>query len=243
MQSQLWSPLLTLLTAAALALVHIHAGRLTTLHRTPRSRWLSAGGGASVAYVFVHLLPELSASQEALANASDGGPLQRHAYLVALAGLVAFYGLERLAASSRPSPAHPTSPASFWVHISLFALYNCLIGYLLREQLQEGGTSGLLLFAMAMALHMLVNDYGLREHHKQAYIHVGRWLLALAILLGWLVSALTALSPVVLAVLLALLAGAIILNVLKEELPPERESRFGAFALGAGLYTALLLLL
>ena len=31
------------------------------------------------------------------------------------------------------------------------------------------------------------------------------------------------------------------LNVLKEELPRERESRFWAFALGAALYSALLL--
>jgi hypothetical protein len=31
------------------------------------------------------------------------------------------------------------------------------------------------------------------------------------------------------------------MNVLKEELPEERESRFWAFALGAALYTMLLL--
>ena len=42
-------------------------------------------------------------------------------------------------------------------------------------------------------------------------------------------------------VLFALLAGGIILNVLKEELPEERKSRFWAFALGAGTYAALLL--
>ncbi len=41
--------------------------------------------------------------------------------------------------------------------------------------------------------------------------------------------------------LFAVLAGAIILNVMKEELPEERESRFGAFAAGAAAYTGLLL--
>jgi hypothetical protein len=46
-----------------------------------------------------------------------------------------------------------------------------------------------------------------------------------------------------LAVLFAFLGGVVILNVIKEELPQEQESLFWAFALGAALYTALLLAL
>lgn len=42
-----------------------------------------------------------------------------------------------------------------------------------------------------MALHFVVNDYGLREHHTEAYTQVGRWLLAAAVLGGWLLSTLT----------------------------------------------------
>lgn len=45
------------------------------------------------------------------------------------------------------------------------------------------------------------------------------------------------------AVLIAFLSGGIVLNVLKEELPRERESRFWALALGAAIYTAILLAL
>jgi hypothetical protein len=45
----------------------------------------------------------------------------------------------------------------------------------------------------------------------------------------------------VLSLVLAFVAGGVILNVLKEELPEERESRFWAFALGAAGYGALLL--
>ena len=43
--------------------------------------------------------------------------------------------------------------------------------------------------------------------------------------------------------LFAFLAGGIVLNVLKEELPRERKSRFWAFALGTVAYAALLLTL
>ncbi|WP_245180728.1 hypothetical protein [Haloarcula amylovorans] len=48
-------------------------------------------------------------------------------------------------------------------------------------------------------------------------------------------------SELLLAVLFALLAGGIVLNVIKEELPAERQSRFWAFVVGVVGYTALLL--
>jgi len=48
-------------------------------------------------------------------------------------------------------------------------------------------------------------------------------------------------SEAALAVLFAFLAGGIVLNVLKEEIPKERESSFAAFALGVALYAAILL--
>ena len=43
--------------------------------------------------------------------------------------------------------------------------------------------------------------------------------------------------------LTAFLGGGVILNVLKEEVPSERQSRFWAFALGMAGYAALLLTL
>lgn len=41
--------------------------------------------------------------------------------------------------------------------------------------------------------------------------------------------------------LVAFLGGGVIVNVLKEELPEERESRFSAFGLAGLAYAALLL--
>jgi hypothetical protein len=88
------------LAAAALALAHLFSAKLRFLDGTPRSIWLSIGGGVSVAYVFVHLLPELAESQEVIAEAIGEGlaVLENHVYVVALLGLAAFYGLERAAA-------------------------------------------------------------------------------------------------------------------------------------------------
>ncbi|MDP9475389.1 MAG: hypothetical protein M3R38_06815 [Actinomycetota bacterium] len=243
--------LISLLALVGLVAVHLFSGRLRFLDGTPRSIWLSVAGGISVAYVFVHLLPELAEGQESIAEALERGEglafLESHVYLVALVGLAVFYGLDRLATTSRrrkreAGKGDSTSPGVFWLHISSFAVYNFLIGYLLLHRI-DTGLGNLLLFFVAMALHFLVNDYGLREHHKEAYLRAGRWVIAAAVVSGWGVGLLTEIPEVAIAVLTAFLAGGVIMNVLKEELPEERQSRFWAFALGAAMYTMVLLAL
>lgn len=229
--------------AATFALVHLLAGRLRFLEGVPRSRWLSMAGGAAVAYVFLHLLPELAAEQRHLEDLSSLGFIEERVYLVALIGLALFYGLERAAHASRrggKGSENATEPGVFWLHVVSFGLYNLVVGYLLLHR-EEPGIAGLLWYALAMALHLLVNDYGLREHHKERYHRVGRWLLAAAVLAGWGVGVLVTVERVWLSLLFALLAGGVVLNTLKEELPAERESRFWAFAAGAALYAAVLL--
>jgi hypothetical protein len=93
----------------------------------------------------------------------------------------------------------------------------------------------------AMGLHFLTNDFGLRQDHRGSYDNRGRWFLAAATLLGWAVGALTTLPALATGFLFAFLAGGVVLNVLKEELPEDRQSRFMPFALGAGGYAALLI--
>lgn len=232
--------------ALGLAAVHLFASRLKFLGMVPRSRWLSMAGGAAVSYVFLHLFPELAASQQEI-DTEGIGPLQTstEVYLMALLGLVAFYGLERLVKRSRGETHSPhgeerRGPGVFWLHILSFALYNALIGYLLLHR-EDPTTRGLLLFFLAMSLHFLGNDFGLRQHHKEIYDRFGRWLLAGAILVGWLVGTLVEIEELHLALLFAFLAGGIVLNVLKEELPEDRESRFSAFVSGAVAYAVILL--
>lgn len=239
--------LLAGLFAVLLAIVHMFAGKLLFQGTTSHQRWLSFGSGVSVAFVFVHLLPELSESQEAIRNVNFGiAFLEHHVYLVALLGLAVFYGLERLARASRhlhkANERDATEPGVFWIHISSFALYNALIGYLLLHR-GRSGIINLVFFFIAMALHFVVNDDSLREHHKESYERRGRWILSAAIVAGWIIGSSTTVNEAVIAVLFGFLAGSVVLNVLKEELPEEEDNRFWAFALGAVSYTALLLVL
>jgi hypothetical protein len=235
---------LTLPVALVLGAVHVFGGRLRFLHDVPRSAWPSAAGGGSVAYVFIHLLPEPHESQRAfderLRNGFTGS-LERHSYLIALFGLGLFYGLEQLAKSSKRSAkaaAEPTtSPGVFWIHLAAFAVYNALIGYLLLHR-GEKDLRGLAIYAFAMVLPFIVNDHGLSADHGATYGRYERWILAAAVFLGWALGAATDVPRLLVSTLFAFLADGVVLNVLKEEPPEERQSRFSPFAAG---YAALLL--
>ena len=236
--------------AVALAAVHVFVARTSSLSVVPRSIWLSMAGGASVAYVFVHILPELHRRGAVLERIGSRvlGFLEYHVYLVALLGFAFFYGVEQFARRSRQSEGEhtvlgvetKTNASVFWIHIGSFTAYNALIGYLLVHR-EQPGVRSLLFFAAAMGAHFLVNDVGLRDHHHEAYDHVGRWVLAVGVLAGWALGSTTAVGELAVNTLFAFLAGSVVLNVIKEELPEERESRFWSFAVGAAGYTALLL--
>lgn len=221
-----------------LIVMHLAASRLRFLDVVPRSRWLSIAGGTSVAYVFVHLLPDLAAHQVHFSDISPAPWLDHHIWLIAMAGLVTFYGLERRVKTGRQeSEGEGVAPNIFRLHILSFTLYNGIIGLLIarREEM-------LVWFVLAMALHFLVTDYSLRADHAEQYQRRGRWIVVSGLLIGYLLGILPVEIPeVYLAALAAFLGGGVILNVMKEELPEDRESRFWPFALGAGIYSLVLL--
>lgn len=239
--------LIGMILAICLGFVHIFASRTRWLVAIPQRWWISIAGGVSIAYIFLDILPELSHAQ---AEVEHGvGPLvtylENHAYLLALVGLALFYGLEKLALRSRLHRQRThgedcTYPDAFWIHVISFALYNLILGYLLQESEEQGLAACLLLF-FALALHFVVNDVALWEHHKHAYDRLGRWLLAAAIIVGWCLGQAFYVDEVAIASIWALVAGGIILNVLKEELPEKQDSHFGFFAAGAAVYSLILL--
>ena len=278
----------SLIAVVALVLVHIFAHKLKFLEGVPRSQWLSAAGGISLAYVFLHLLPELAEGQELLAEEGLGiDTIEFEVYGLALVGLLAFYGIERYMQEVEEVGRHdidraqaagadmgdlndPSEHPSFWLHLTTFGIYNVVIGYLLPNR-SEGGHGGtehggahvaggsegtlaevasgmpasgeltsLLTFSVAMGLHFLVTDYGLREDFRDGWREKGRWILSAALVGGWLLGTFVELPELAVLGLIALLGGGVILNVLKEELPEERRSRFGALLAGAVGYTVLL---
>lgn len=242
--------LIALAGALVLVGVHLSSGRLRFLEGVPRSRWLSAAGGISVAYVFVHLLPELAEGQAAIeGDGEEGGRplvgwLEHHVWLMGLVGVVVFYGVEKHSLTSRrtwraATGEGRTADDAFWLSIASFAAYNAIVGYLLlREELDD--VSQLVLYVAALGVHFVINDFSLRDHHRDAYDFLGRWLISLAVLAGWVLGVTTEISERAIALVLAFIGGGVVLNVLKEELPGERQARFVPFVIGAALYTVVL---
>ncbi len=239
-----------LIAALALACVHLFGGRLRFLEGLPRTRFLSAAGGVSVAYVFVHLLPEVAEGQRAFeeGGGGEGGAflafLEHHVWLMALLGLGVFYGVEKHSLSSRARRRERegedrTAGDAFWLSIASFTVYNAIIGYLLLSEDLEP-LSALALYTLALGLHFVINDFGLREHHKEAYRRIGRWSISAGVLVGWVLGISVDISERTLALTLAFIAGGVVLNVFKEELPGERQARFWPFAAAALAYGALL---
>ena len=231
--------------AAALLFVAVHlfVGRLHVLRSVPRSNWLSLAGGAAVAYVFLHLLPELAEHQRNVADPSPTPADARSVYLVALLGLATFYGLERHARRAgrgvRNGGGEDPIGGAFGVHAASFAAYNLLVGYLLVRR-ERPGLAELCLYAVAMGLHFLATDHGLREHYGGRYDRLARWWFAAAVIAGCVLGVVVELPATVIAMLFAFLAGGVLLNVMKEELPEERESAFLPFVAGVAAYAALL---
>lgn len=240
--------LLSLGAATLLAAVHVLSRLLRRLREVPRSRFLSFAGGVSLSWAVLRTLPGLRVDQEVLERAAEAegiGFLREHVYLAVLASVLLFYGIERLAKQSRQvrRDAHGvdrTTPAVFWVQTCAFAFLNFLIGYALVARVEQG-VAALALFSLAMVLKFLVNDHALFADHKELYDRLGRWVLMMAVAAGWVTGYLTRLPEIGPALLRAFIAGSVLFNMLKEELPAERQSRAWAFIAGAVSYAILLL--
>lgn len=226
----------------ALAIIHFIANRVIVLRNIPRSIWLSVAGGASIAYIFLHLLPELNSWQFRFDETVEENWWSGHyLYLLSLTGLTIFYGLERLAKQKKASSDHSEHARIFWLHITTYFIYNFIVGYLLVSETSRDMREALFFF-IAMALHFVVNDFSLLQDHQERYVSKGRWIVSGSVLLGAAIASLISVSDHLLMVLFGLVSGTVILNVLKEELPEERKSKYWAFVTGAVTYGLLLML-
>ncbi|GAB3533774.1 hypothetical protein GCM10027403_08400 [Arthrobacter tecti] len=237
----------SLIIALVLAGLHLAALRIRKLPLVPEQVTGSFAGGLAVAYVFLHLLPEIAEGNEAigelLEDTIEVTPLfDLGIFVVALTGFTAFYGLDHLATRRRTRDS-PDSGGVYWLHVGAFAIYNALITYTMTLRL-ETGVLFAILFSVAMGLHFVLTDRHLEEHYPRRFRTSGRLVLAGALILGWALSALFApTSTEVVAILTALLGGSVLLNVFKEELPSNRGSSFPWFLAGLVLYSALLALI
>lgn len=230
--------------ALLFAAVFVWGGRVHLLGAlgVERRSVMSFSGGMTAAYVFVHLMPELHGARAALAE-SVSTPLRYEGiaiYYLALIGFLCFYGLEHLRSKLSEAAESEEDKLAFRVHIGGFGVYAALMSYLLVHNLEEAPVATAI-YAAAFATHFLALDHWLYEEHGEAYQRLGRWLLAATCLLGWALGVAFELPRGVLALLLAFVSGAVIMNSLVMELPAGKDGRFLPFVAGGVVYALLLL--
>ncbi|MFP5320306.1 MAG: hypothetical protein ACLGIC_00510 [Acidimicrobiia bacterium] len=223
-----------------LALVHVALPALRRrLSGAPEGLAASVAGGVAIAYVFVHLLPEVAQGNREVAHLL-GEHLQVTEleevllFLVALSGFLALYGLDHVAEQRRDQDG------VFATHLGAFALYNALITYALPTRFRTDAGAAVL-FVFAMGIHFLLSDRNLAEHYGARFRRVGRPVLVAALWVGYLLALVFApTSAVVVSTMLALLAGFVLYNVFSDELPSSDRLRFPLFLGSAVLYAGVL---
>lgn len=205
--------------------------------------WISIAGGVSVSTVFIDLLPEISEKQARFSAAADHSAAlfpEQAIYLYALTGFVLFYGLQYLMAASASGEGAPSGLFSSF-RLAAFAGYSALIAYLIVHNVWNSGPS-LVLYTFAMSFHLLLVSHALAGEQHASYKKRGRWILVLAILVGWSAGVFTSIPDQVEARITGFVCGSVIMNTLVVELPEGRGGRFWPFVLAAAVYALILIL-
>lgn len=227
--------LLSFLSVLTLTTVHLFAYKMEKIDVISHGKFLSIGGGIAIAYIFVDLLPKLSAGNEIVQHFFAGlfPYFERHVYVVALSGFLLFFLVDRSASSM-------WKQTSYWLSLGSYAIFNFLIGYAISYE-DDPSIQPLALFTFAMALHYFTNDYTLMKSNSTTYQHYDRFILSLCLILGWLTGSWLTISDAAIALVNAFIAGGVIMNVVRHELPGDNPNNTGAFLLGAISYTIVLL--
>jgi len=225
--------------------VFLFGGRFYPLRALSGDRrsLLSFSAGISLAYVFVHLMPELSSARETFVQSTllptlfDG----RVIYFVALLGFLLFFGLDHFSKTARRAAAERDGGApDYDIKVAGFAGYVALVSYLLVNNLDNSAIASTA-YATAMAVHFLTFDHDFREDSPKAYVRRGHLLLAAAAPLGWGLGLLFTLPAATLALMLAFLSGGVIVNSMIAELPSEKRGKFLPLLAGSIIYSAVLI--
>ena len=212
-----------LLVALIIGAAHVISPRVFGL-RKHRELQAAFGGGLSVAYVFLHLIPSLDGFNDVV------GP---RIYFIALLGFVVFYGLDVFF-----QPPNHTHPTKYHAYLAVFFLYDGLMVFTLGLKLPPTPILTLV-FAVSLALDVLDTDLELQQEYGARFVKSGRWVLLTGVAGGYAASLFRRPDPLVVDILTAALAGFMMFHTAKGVFPVSRDNKFREFL--AGILTFWLL--
>ena len=205
-----------LVVALILGAAHLIAPRAYAVRKDP-ARQVAFGGGLSLAYVFLHLIPSLDAFQAVVGQ---------RIYFVALLGFVAVYAL-----NVRFQPPREHHPTKYHAYLGVFFLYNGLLVFTLALNLPSTPILTLV-FALSLALDVLDTDLEMQADYGSRFAKSGRWVLLAGVAFGYAFSLIRHPNPLVVDILTAALAGFLMFQTFNGLLPASRNKNFRAFVAG-----------
>lgn len=218
-------------------IIHLFANKLIPSKRIHRLKWFSFSGGLAVSYVFVYVLPTLHKEQLHVKQYGDYLSMESELYFIGLLGVLIFYGIQKVVRKAEREDETKKARTLFWLQILFFGFYNMLVAYTIISHDVLGIQA--VFYGLAVGLHFVAVAHDMWREYADIYNKVGRYVLALGIVAGWVTGMTVQLSPLTESVIFAFISGAMILNVLKYELPPDEESHFITFAIGVVAYTTI----
>jgi hypothetical protein len=219
------SVILPFVVAMVLATTHVAGPHLRRFFASHEGIVRSLGGGMAAAYAFLLLLPELEYGHEFL---GDG------IHFLMVGGLLFFLALEIYLQRSEERGELSVARA-FHLHIAMMWLYNWTVVYALPDLVLNVGAQAMI-SAAAIGLHLLYKDFVVGFDEQEEFDRWGRFCLASAPLVGWACAAFFTPTEAVGDLLIALLAGYLLQNVFRNELPGYRESKIRWFTGGVLLF-------
>lgn len=206
----------------------------------------SISGGLASGYVILLLIPEIKIFNDAIRDSF------LDAYVLALLGLVIFKGLQHycLRLVNQKSSAQQewgfiqakvmARSLEFKVSCGVFCVYASLV--LLTLPFQFGHLAGpvaKVLYVITFALHLGFEMLGLFEQSERDFSSLVPWMAGLSLTLAFVLACANVLPPWLVISGMAFLAGIIILQVFRTELPGASESSFFWFGFGTAVFVLL----
>lgn len=225
----------SLVVAIAFALILFGSHKVILASRLPKDILRSLGGGMAASYVFLQLMPELEEIDELIGFSG-------HIWM--LAGFLLFCGLQHLLSLRENKVAsagesREQGGSDQLLHIGFYGWYVLLVligtPFGQKHTLVEAG-----FLLAALGLHFTYKNYCLHRRFGPGF-HLGwRVLLACTPLIAW---SMVRCSPIHVTasreVVIAFVAGIVLSDVFREEIPTDQQSRFGWLLAGTIIYGLL----
>tara|TARA_A100001011_G_scaffold11401_1_gene12465 strand:- start:6126 stop:6863 length:738 start_codon:yes stop_codon:yes gene_type:complete len=217
----LFDSILVIILAGVLSSVHFGVVYFSKLEQRVQSIISSIGGGVSLGYIFLHVLPELAIKGNKIAYKLQGDPnfnfeiIELSFFFVALLGLLLLFILDVLSDTLKISRKF-----NFSVHL----IYNTVVSYLYAYALHEVVKEGLLyslLYTITLSTHLFASDRMIIKYHEEYYKTTYKWISFSAVYIGLINSYRFPQSELALEYAYAFITGGVLLNTFFEELPKK----------------------